>query len=127
MKERAKVKLEGERLAWFELAFHLHKTVEELREAITYSEFLEWQEFFRLEALKNLKADWYLAQIAAEVRRGIVKDPEKVRVKDFILRYATPEEASESRTEDLKTHRTMLSKSAWLSAINKTPNNVKAN
>lgn len=112
-----KVKLEGERLAWFQLAFHLHTTVEVLQASITYSEFLEWQEFLRLELEKHTKADWYMAQLAAETRMSFVADPAKVRIKDFLLRFATAEESEESNTEDAQRKRMAQSKSAWLAAI----------
>ena len=33
------------------------------------------------------REEYYLAQIAAEVRRGIAKHPKKVHMKDFILDF----------------------------------------
>jgi hypothetical protein len=115
-----KIKLQGERLAWFELAYHLKKTVEELQSLITYSEFLEWQEFLVVERDRNTKEHFYLAQIAAEVRRSMVKNPNKIKLADFVLRFATPEEADTENQEDLKKHKVAVSKGAWLAALHMT-------
>lgn len=115
-----KIKLEGERLAWFELAFHLHTTVEVLQAQITYSEFLEWQEFFRLERERHTKADWYMAQLAAEVRRSFVSKPKDVRNTDFLLRFATPEEVTEHNSEESRKKKMAQSKAAWLSVLRPT-------
>jgi hypothetical protein len=114
---RRRVKLEGERLIWFELAYHLHTSVEQLQAQITYSEFLEWQEFFRLETEKHTKADWYMAQLAAEIRMSFVSEPKKVRMKDFLLRFATPEEITESSSEDARRQHIARSKAAWFFAV----------
>lgn len=97
----------GEKLAWFRLASHLHIPVEELAERISFREFLGWMEFLKWDESRNTKADYYLAQIAAEVRRSAVKHPRKVKVKDFLLRM------SDKPTQD--------SKSIWLSHFGINP------
>jgi len=60
-------------------------TVGELKARVTYTEFLEWLEFLRWDEDRQTKIDVYLAQIAAEVRRGHVMEPKKVKVQDFLL------------------------------------------
>lgn len=47
-------------------------------------EFMDWQEYLDQEMDKPKRSDYMLAQIAAEVRRGLVKDPKKVSLKDFL-------------------------------------------
>ena len=59
--------------------------------------------------MEHSKEDYYLAQIAAEVRRGIVKNPKKVRVKDFLL---MDKAEADSNSDPLKT-----SKAFWLSSL----------
>lgn len=98
----------GERLGWHVVASHLHVPVEELKARITTTEFLDWLEFLKWDESRRTKQDIYLAQIAAEVRRGWVKDPKKVRAQDFLLR---------EETNDDRKNRMQKSKSAWLTAV----------
>lgn len=120
-KPKRKQPLRGERLAWFELASHLHMTVEKLKEEITFSEFLEWNEFLALERNKARKLDFYLAQIAAEVRRTCVKFPEQVRTNNFLLKFASPLEAQmeldADNAEEYREQKVANSKSAWFAAL----------
>jgi len=62
--------------------------VSELKMSITFSEFLEWCEFLNWEDERQTKLDTYLAQIAAEIRRGQVKHPRNVRISDLLLTKA---------------------------------------
>lgn len=52
------------------------------------------------------RADYYMAQIAAEVRRTNVKNPATVRLKDFLL-----------RTESSRGSRISRSKNFWLGSL----------
>ena len=116
-KKKKKAELAGERLAWFELAFRLGMPVEKLQDEITYSEFEEWMEFFRIQRDRDEKLHWYLAQIAAEVRKSFVKNPASVKIKDFILKFSTGGELPANLTPGHKKHRIAMSKGAWLGAI----------
>ncbi len=87
----------GEKLAWFRVASHLHRTVEELAEKITFREFLSWLDYLSWAEGRTEKIEYYLAQIAAEVRRGQVKHPKQVKTKDFILRPAGKQTTSKSK------------------------------
>lgn len=75
---------------------------------MTYSEFLEWICFLNLEDERNTKQDYYLAQIAAEIRRSQVRTPRKVKVTDFLIQRKV--------TEDPKS-KMKVSKSAWSSLL----------
>lgn len=55
---------------------------------ITSSEFVEWIVFLDEEEMKRTKQDFYLASIAAEVRKGNVKHPNKVKVSHLFITYA---------------------------------------
>jgi len=59
--------------------------VEELKCRITYTEFLEWLDFLLWEEGKQTKQDYYMAQIACEVRRGQVRSPGSVQIRDFLI------------------------------------------
>lgn len=119
----AKIKLEGDRLAWFELAYHLRMTVEALKEQITVSEFLEWQEFLRIHRQRDDKLHFYLAQVAAEVRKSFVKHPNSVKLSQFLLKFATPEEEriGGKPTPAFKEYKASLSKGAWFASIGFLP------
>jgi hypothetical protein len=71
--------------------------VRELRKRITYSEFLDWCEFLTQEEQRVTKLDLYLAQIAAEVRRGWVANPRSVSVQDFLLETKPRVDPSQSK------------------------------
>ena len=77
----------GERLEWHKVASHLRCTVQDARTRLTFSEFLDWLAFLSVEEERDRKQDYYLAQIAAEVRRGQVTSPKSVKVKDFLIKF----------------------------------------
>lgn len=55
----------------------------------TSSEFTDWQEYIRWDAQHGFhREDHYLAQIAAEVVKGRLKDPSKVSTKDFMISFS---------------------------------------
>lgn len=113
---RKKQKLQGEELAWFELAYHLKMTVSELKEKIGLSEFQGWMEFLRMERDRNDKVHFYLAQIACEVRRSYVKHPRSLKLGDFLLRFQSPEPEGEV-TEGHRAFKVAVSKGAWLAGL----------
>lgn len=45
---------------------------------------------------------WYLAQVSAEVRRSMVKHPEKVRLSDFILSFSSAKPPKKLTLEETK-------------------------
>ena len=87
----------GEKLIWYRLASHLGILVSELKERLTYTEFLEWCEFLHLEDNRKTKMDFYLAQIAAEVRRSFVTNPKQIRVVDFMIGEPTEDKVKKSK------------------------------
>lgn len=92
------------------MAAHLGIPVNELKSRIGYSEFLEWKIFLDKEEERQTKLDYYLAQIAAEVRRGWVKNPKSVKVKDMLLNVQNASGPAEKRIA--------RSKAVWLGAVN---------
>ena len=99
----------GERLAWFRVASHLHHTVEELADKISFREFLNWLEYLEWFEDRVVKNDYYFAQIAAEIRRGYVKHPKSVKTTDFVIQSPKKQAAVSS------------SKSTWLGFFNLKP------
>lgn len=84
----------------------------ELKERIAFSEFLEWVVFLGKEEARHTKQDFYLAQIAAEIRRGWVKNPKTVKIKDFLAEVESTPGPSKPGSK---------SKSVWLGAFNIKP------
>lgn len=82
-------------------------------EAITFSEFLDWLEFLNWQETRRDKTDFYLAQIAAEVRRTIAKHPKTIKIKDFYANFTDPAVAAD---------RMKKSKSAWGAVFKMTLN-----
>jgi len=87
----------------------------------TSTEFVDWQAFFAQELNMPRREDYYLAQIAAEVRRTIAKEPKGVAVDGFMLRFKSTagkvvsEVDEEAVEEDVQTAKAAGSKAAWLS------------
>ena len=67
------------------MASHLRLTVEDARNKLTFRELLEWLQFLDMEERRHTKQEYYLAQIAAEIRRGQVKSPAQVKMNDFLI------------------------------------------
>lgn len=82
-----------------------------MQELTTATEFVEWIAYLDMDVNAFHREDYYLAQIAAEVRRGRVKDPSRVRTEDLLIKFkfrsgwATP-------ANNLET-----SKSFWLGSL----------
>lgn len=73
-----------------QLASHLGLPLQQVKATTTVSEFFEWCAYLKHHPQRQ---DYYLAQIAAEVCRSRIKDPSKVKLDDFLLRYNDKEEA----------------------------------
>ena len=102
---------------WYQIASHLHMTVQEAQAKITSSEFAEWIAYLELEINAFNTQNYYLAQIAAEVRRGHVEHPEKVKVEDLLMKFKF--EGDKQKVLDPET-RAAQSKSFWKAAVGYT-------
>jgi hypothetical protein len=66
------------------------------------------------EELNNpSRTDWYLMQIAAEVRKSVVKDPSSVKLPSMKLKSSSPEPAKPITREEA----TARSKSRWFGML----------
>lgn len=86
-------------------------------EKTTSSEFIEWMAFLDLERNQTSKEDYYLAQVAAEVRRSFVKSPQSVHVKDFILSFTRAERSSPGGGSPAMEDPTQRSKNYWSAVL----------
>lgn len=79
----------------------------------TSREFSEWRVFLDMEDTEGFKAEhWYLAQIAAEVRRGHVEHPNRVRTEQLLLKFQRASPVKVSRDTN-----TQNSKAFWLAMV----------
>jgi len=65
-------------------------SLQEAQAKIPSTEFVLWREYLKLEYNRPRREDFYLAQIAAEIRRAHFTKPEKVRLLDFIIKFKKP-------------------------------------
>ena len=88
--------MKGERIGWFRLAARLGSPVGELQQRMTSREFSDWMHFFEIESNFFHREDYFLAQIAAEVRRGYVQNPNGVVLKPFLLKFESEQEKKQN-------------------------------
>ena len=89
-------------------------SVQQAQACITSREFVEWRVFIEQEQTEPRVEHYYLAQVAAEVRRGWVAKPRQVKLKDFILRTDKQTKAPNAQLQQEQ------SKAMWL-AVCKVP------
>jgi len=76
---------------------------------ISSTEFLDWIIYLNEEINSFHREDFYLAQIAAEIRRSWVKSPEKVGLKTFLLKFGNKSKPKKLSIEE----KTRRSKRFW--------------
>ena len=64
-------------------------SLDEVKMKTSASQFVLWMEYLDWEANAFDKTCYYLAQIAAEMRRSYIKRGVVVRVEDFILKFTS--------------------------------------
>lgn len=101
----------GERLAWFKLARRLNMSVQRVQQETTSSEFVDHQTVAQMEWNEKRPELWYLAQIAREVRAVLAKNPNRIKVKDFMMEFK--EEGEELTREQYE----QRSKSFWAATL----------
>lgn len=63
---------------------------------------------------KPSRTDWYLMQIAAEVRRGLVKKPSSVKTENMKIKFLL--DRKRSAAPPTSQEQMMMSKQCWLGA-----------
>lgn len=97
------------------LASHLHLPLQEVQNKTTSTEFIEWLAYLDLIEEEDEKAftvdRYYMAQIAAEVARNRVKNPNKIKIKDKQIKFVRKRNGK-SNTADIE-----KSKAFWLGSL----------
>jgi len=79
---------------------------------ITSTEFIDWITYLDDEEGNRIrKEDYYLANIAAEVRRSYVKNPAKVKLESFLMKFKGKDVSK--RPKMTRKERTKRAKSFW--------------
>lgn len=84
----------------------------------TSSEFEEWREYLAQDRAALKPEQVYLAQIAAEVRRGRVSNPRSVKLEHFFLDF-TPRTVKTPQTEAERKAHIAQSKAYWLGMVSR--------
>ena len=68
------------------------------------------------------REDYLFAMVAAEVRRTIVKNPNRVKTEDFLLKFKDAEKAKFTKQQK-QTH-DKDQKNIWLAGVGLNPNEI---
>jgi len=83
---------------------------------IPSTEFVDWIVYLEDEETNRVhREDYYLANIAAEIRRSYVKDPAKVRLESFLMKFTKKDESEKPKMT--KKERTKRAKTFWMTLL----------
>jgi len=75
-------------------------SVERCQNETTSTQFLKWIWYMDWEDIHGFhREDYFYAQIAAEVRRTISKNPKQVKLEQLLLKFTTKTEVMSQRTK----------------------------
>lgn len=113
------------------MASHLGMSIRECRQKHTYREYNVWMTYLDSEWNKPNRSDYYLMQIALEIRRFMVgfskggKDPD---MNDLVLPFTAQKNEHESEKEitpeEIK-NRAEISKATWFARTGQFPESRK--
>lgn len=63
-------------------------SLQRCQEETTSTQFLDWIEYLELDVNAFHREDHFWANIATEIRRSFVKEPGRVRMGSFLLKFA---------------------------------------
>lgn len=113
--------MSGETLQWMMLADRLGMSLQRVKLETTSTEFNLWNAFLEWDLNAFHRQDYYLAQIAREVRAVLAKKPALVKLKDFILQFGSGKQDKPPKEnlspEELKQKATAASKAYWFNLL----------
>ncbi len=84
----------------FKLALNLHKTVAEIKETMSYAEFVQWQEYYMQEPFLADRLEMQLARIGYS---NLFTGMSKVKLEyDYFLISHLKKESTKSKEKDLE-------------------------
>ena len=90
-----------------------------LRQELTHREFLALDKYLREEWNEPSRSDWYLMQVAAEIRaigQSFSKTPKPVRLQDLKIEFK--EERRKEKKPLTKEERAKIAKAIWMARLN---------
>lgn len=88
-------------------------------------DFRDWRRFKWQSMNMPNRTDYYLAQIAQEVHKGLVKNPNRVKLTEFLLKFVLTRNEDKPLTKKEITKRTNASKSFWSALLGVALNKPK--
>jgi hypothetical protein len=82
------------------------------RETSSY-DFLAWMEYLQEQDERRKKEEYYLAQIAVEIRRTRAKNPKSIKLEHGLLQFKSAKKSKQMTVEE----RTRISKTAWCGIV----------
>ena len=105
------------------LAENLGMSLQETKSKISSSEFTLWKVYFEEEHKRFHREDYFFAMLTAEVRRTVVKNPERVKMEDFLLDFGAGDKKQTRKSKSIgKDKETATQKSFWLGMVGLDPN-----
>lgn len=104
------------------LAEKLGMSLQETKSKISSSEFTLWKVYFQEEHKRFHREDYFFAMLTAEVRRTVVKHPEKVKMEDFLLDFGGNDKKKTDEEKLIsKDQASIAQKSMWLGLVGLDP------
>lgn len=105
---------------WLMLAEKLGMSLAECQLKVSSKEFVLWKVYMQREPSRFHREDYLFAMVAAEVRRTISRNPNKVKTEDFLLKFKDPKKKKPQMSLEAE-------KSIWLSAVGLDPDIANKN
>ncbi len=86
-------------------------SLQRCQEETSSSDFVLWKVYLEEELNGFHREDYYLAQIAQEIRMVLAKKPSQIKLKSFLLKFVREQEQRQLSREEY----TKRSKSFWFS------------
>lgn len=84
---------------------------------MTWRQHQTWTAWLDLQLDLPDRGDWYAMQVAAEVRRVLAKEPGRIKVGDFKLRFSAS--GQRELTDEEQAQADAMSKARWRSFLGK--------
>jgi len=85
-------------------------SVDRVQDETSSFQFMMWKEYLERDVNAFHRENFYWAQIAAEVRRSFCKNPKRVKVENFLLKFKNKVVTKKKMT---KKERTKSAKAFW--------------
>ena len=108
----------GEYYYWHILANKMGRTVQELQNSMTSSEFVNWMVFEEMQLDRPSPDHFYLSRIVMEIRSIFHKNPSSLKLEDFLLKFNRDPSDKKTSKEDAAA-KLQKSKSVWSAMASK--------